>query len=185
MLLILFLNGGEIVFRCNNLEEFIRVFKRRNKRYKKKWNVCCFWVVKWRDFCFHAFLQLHFPGFKKEKVFSELQLCYNVILILLTLSETADDSCMSTVVVVFYDARAPPGGHLDHYTCQAWIKWDQQNTHPHFGQFISNHDTVIVVFFQNKMLYSFTLFYIQNIFPTEEVGGWGRRRGGWTFMYAH
>ena len=35
MLLILFLNGGEIVFRCNNLEEFIRVFKRCNKRYKK------------------------------------------------------------------------------------------------------------------------------------------------------
>lgn len=37
MLLILFLwrgRGGEIVFRCNNLEEFIRVFERRNKRHK-------------------------------------------------------------------------------------------------------------------------------------------------------
>lgn len=37
MLLILFY-GGEIVFRCNNLEEFIRVFKRRNKQHKKGYN---------------------------------------------------------------------------------------------------------------------------------------------------
>lgn len=42
MLLILFLNGGEIVFRCNNLEEFIRVFKRCNKRYKND-HVACVW----------------------------------------------------------------------------------------------------------------------------------------------
>ena len=70
-----------------------------------------------------------------------------MILIPLTLSETANDSYMSTAVVVFYDARASPGGHLDHYTCQAWIKGDQQKTQPHFGQFISNRDTVIVIFF--------------------------------------
>lgn len=120
---------------------------------------------------------LHFPGFKKEKVFSELQLCYNVILILLTLSETADDSCMSTVVVVFYDARAPPGGHLDHYTCQAWIKWDQQNTQPHFGQFISNHDTMIVVFFKIKCSIHSHYFIYKIFFPLKRWVGEGGGEG--------
>lgn len=62
MLLILFLwrgRGGEIVFRCNNLEEFIRVFERRNKRHKNDhvlfWSVVKCWYIHFSHWPYSAF----------------------------------------------------------------------------------------------------------------------------------
>lgn len=67
MLLILFLNGGEIVFRCNNLEEFIRVFKRRNKRYKKNGTSVAFESLSDGTSVFMHFFSCIFLDLKKKK----------------------------------------------------------------------------------------------------------------------